>query len=170
MKEWLWVFTNQDFCLFRAADTRSRAELESQLATEYSGVISSDEYSVYNGYPVKAQQKCFAHRHRHFQRLIQLPGENNQAMGKAFKDLIDEGFRLPCSLFPAITLKINPLHFPKYTNLTKFHYSINYVTTWKIKDYETWYKLLPKLFLKQLKVKLLKYSNELWRIKIHLLQ
>ena len=28
-----------------------------------------------------------------FQRLIQNPGENNQKIGQAFKDLIDEGFR-----------------------------------------------------------------------------
>ena len=27
IKEWLWVFTNKDFCLFRGADTRSRREL-----------------------------------------------------------------------------------------------------------------------------------------------
>jgi transposase len=93
VKEWLWVFTNQDFCLFRGADTRSRAELESQLGSEYSGVLSSDDLSVYNGYRVKAQQKCLAHLRRHFQRLIQLPGENNQAIVQAFKDLIDEGFR-----------------------------------------------------------------------------
>lgn len=77
IKEWLWVFTNQDFCLFRAADTRSRAELESQLGREYNAVISSDDLSVYNGYPVKAQQKCLAHLRRHFKRLLQLPGENN---------------------------------------------------------------------------------------------
>lgn len=36
VKEWLWVFTNRDFCLFRAADTRSRAELEAQLGTTYA--------------------------------------------------------------------------------------------------------------------------------------
>ncbi len=58
IKEWLWVFTNQDFCLFCAADTRSRAELESQLGSIYSGVLSSDDLSVYNGYPVRSQQKC----------------------------------------------------------------------------------------------------------------
>ena len=56
-------------------------------------MISSDDLSVYNGYPVKAQQKCLARLRRHFKRLLQLPGENNQAIGKAFKDLIDEGFR-----------------------------------------------------------------------------
>ena len=39
-----------------------------------------------------AQQKCLAHLRRHFQRLIQLPGKFNQDIGKAFKELIDEGF------------------------------------------------------------------------------
>ena len=92
IKEWLWVFTNRDFCLFRAGDTRSRAELEAQLGSEYGGVLSSDDLNVYNGYPVVAQQKCLAHMRRHFKRLIKLPGKNNQAIGQAFKDLIDEAF------------------------------------------------------------------------------
>jgi transposase len=93
IKEWLWVFTNRDFCLFRAGDTRGRAELEAQLGNEYSGVLSSDDLNVYNGYPVFAQQKCLAHLRRHFERLIKLPSQNNQAIGQAFKDLIDEAFR-----------------------------------------------------------------------------
>jgi transposase len=93
VKEWLWVFTHQHFCLFRAADTRSRAELESQLGNEYGGVLSSDDLSVYNGYAVRAQQKCLAHLRRHFQKLLKTPGLHNQAIGQAFKDLIDEAFR-----------------------------------------------------------------------------
>jgi transposase len=60
VKEWLWIFANTDFALFHAADTRSRAELESILGSNYNGVLSSDDYSVYNGYDVKAQQKCLA--------------------------------------------------------------------------------------------------------------
>lgn len=71
-KEWLWVVANSDFCLFTAADTRSRSELETILGTQYQGVISSDDYSVYNGYPVFAQQKCLAHLRRHFKKLIRV--------------------------------------------------------------------------------------------------
>lgn len=92
-KEWLWVVANSEFCLFTAADTRSRAELEAILGTQYQGVISSDDYSVYNGYQAFAQQKCLAHLRRHFKKLIQLPGLHNQAIGEAFVDLIDEAFR-----------------------------------------------------------------------------
>ena len=93
VKEWLWVVANSDFCLFTAADTRSRAELETILGTEYAGVLSSDDFSVYNGYPAFAQQKCLAHLRRHFKKLIILPGLHNQAIGEAFVNLIDEAFR-----------------------------------------------------------------------------
>lgn len=93
VKEWLWIFANTDFALFHAADTRSRAELEFILGSSYSGVLSSDDFSAYNGYPVKAQQKCQAHLRRHFKKLIQLPGLNNQEIGTKFLSLIDEGFK-----------------------------------------------------------------------------
>ena len=92
VKEWLWVVANNEFCLFRAADTRSRVELESLLGAEYHGVLSSDDFSVYNGYPVAAQQKCLAHMRRHFLRLIKSAGKNNAAIGEAFVDLIDDVF------------------------------------------------------------------------------
>jgi transposase len=93
VKEWLWIFANTDFALFHAADTRSRAELEIILGMSYHGVLSSDDYCVYNGYDVKAQQKCLAHLRRHFKKLIKLPGLNNLKIAKVFIDLIDEGFK-----------------------------------------------------------------------------
>jgi transposase len=92
VKEWLWVVGNKAFCLFHAADTRSRAELESMLGSEYRGVLSSDDFSVYNGYPAVAQQKCLAHIRRHFKSLIKLPGLNNLAIGEVFVGLINDVF------------------------------------------------------------------------------
>ena len=93
IKEWLWIFANTDFALFHAADTRSRAELDAILGSSYSGVLSSDDYSAYNGYPVKAQQKCLAHLRRHFKKLLKLPGLNNQKIGPFFISLVDEAFK-----------------------------------------------------------------------------
>ena len=78
--------------LFRAADTRSRVELESLLGTKYCGVLSSDDFSVYNGYPVVAQQKCMAHMLRHFKSLIKSPGLNNAPIGQEFIGLINDVF------------------------------------------------------------------------------
>ncbi len=92
VKEWLWVFGNQEFCLFRAADTRSRAELEAQLGTSYGGTLCSDDFSVYNGYEVTAQQKCLAHLRRHFQKLELQPGLYNRDIAQVFINLIDEAF------------------------------------------------------------------------------
>ena len=92
IKEWLWVIGGQLFSLFHAADTRSRAELEQRLGESFDGVLSSDDYSVYNGYPVAAQQKCLAHLRRHFQRLVRLGRGEQVALGQAFVELIDEAF------------------------------------------------------------------------------
>lgn len=92
LKEWLWVTTGQKFCLFHAGDTRSRAELIAQLGESFDGVLSTDDYSVYNGYAVKAQQKCLAHLRRHFKKVVKLNHGNNPVLGQAFLDLIDEAF------------------------------------------------------------------------------
>jgi transposase len=59
----------------------------------YRGVLSSDDYSAYNGYNVKDQQKCCAHLRRHFKRLLTTPGLHNKEIGQKFIDLIDEAFR-----------------------------------------------------------------------------
>ena len=93
IKEWLWIFGNTDAALFHGADTRYRAELESILGSSYSGVLSSDDDSADNGYPVKAQQKCLANLRGHFKKLIKLPGLNNQEIGAWFISLLDEAFK-----------------------------------------------------------------------------
>ena len=93
LKEWLWVFANPNFCLFRAGDTRSRKEIEDQLGAQYLGIIISDDFSVYNGYPVAAQQKCQAHLRRHCQRLLKTPGINNKSIGIALTKIVDEAFK-----------------------------------------------------------------------------
>lgn len=93
VKEWLWVAGAEMYSLFHAADTRSREELKAMLGETFDGVLSSDDFSVYNGYEVTAQQKCLAHLRRHFQRLKQKAVGHNQKMAKAFLTLIDEAFR-----------------------------------------------------------------------------
>ncbi|MEQ9487170.1 MAG: IS66 family transposase [Coleofasciculus sp. F4-SAH-05] len=92
LKEWLWVSATQECCLFHPGDTRSRAELIQQLGSRFDGVINSDDYSAYNGYEVKAQQKCLAHLLRHFKKVVKLSHGNNPALGQAFIELIEEAF------------------------------------------------------------------------------
>ena len=72
VKEWMWVLSGEKYSLFHAGDTRSRAELEYLLGQSFSRVLCSDDFSVYNGYQVVAQQKCLAHLRRHFQQVTHL--------------------------------------------------------------------------------------------------
>lgn len=62
------------------------------LGTEFAGVLSSDDFSVYNG-GTTAQQKCLAHLRRHFKRVLGFPGDNNAAVAQVFLSLIDAAFK-----------------------------------------------------------------------------
>ena len=55
--------------------------------------MSSDDFSVYNGVIVGAQQKCLAHLRRHFKKVLQISHGNNTVVASAFLELIDEAFR-----------------------------------------------------------------------------
>ncbi|NEO65761.1 MAG: IS66 family transposase [Moorea sp. SIO4G2] len=92
VKEWMWVLSGEGYSLFHAGDTRSRVELEHLLGQSFAGVLISDDFSVYNGYQVTAQQKCLAHLRRHFKQVTRLKPPHQQALGQAFLDLIDEAF------------------------------------------------------------------------------
>jgi transposase len=92
VKEWLWSFSGAGYALYRGADTRSRAELEAVLGEHFEGVLSSDDYSVYNGYSVERQQKCLAHLRRHFKQLLKLVPKSQQHIGRVFINLIDQAF------------------------------------------------------------------------------
>jgi transposase len=92
VKEWLWVAGGDSFCLFHAADSRSRDELRTMLGESFDGVLSSDDFSVYNGYGARAQQKCLAHLRRHFKRLQATASGVNQRMAKALLKRLDEAF------------------------------------------------------------------------------
>jgi len=92
IKEWMWTLSGEGYSLFHAADTRSRRELEQLLGERYDGVLISDDFSVYNGYPAAGQQKCLAHLRRHFKRLTQLKLPDQKQLGEAFLALIDEAF------------------------------------------------------------------------------
>jgi transposase len=54
----------------------------------YSGVLSCDDFTAYNGDPLKAQYKCQVYLLCHFNKLIKIPGLNHQAIGTQFINLI----------------------------------------------------------------------------------
>ncbi|MEO3703489.1 hypothetical protein [Trichormus azollae] len=44
------------------------------MGYSYSGVLSCDDFTTYNGDPLKAKHKCQAHLLPHFKKLIKIPG------------------------------------------------------------------------------------------------
>ena len=92
VKEWLWNISGKEFCLFHAGDTRSRKELEYLLGKSFQGVLISDDFSVYNGYPASAQQKCLAHLLRHFKQVEKLKIAKQVELAKVFLTLLTEAF------------------------------------------------------------------------------
>ncbi|WP_445251993.1 IS66 family transposase [Microcoleus sp. B3-D7] len=56
-------------------------------------MLSSDDFSVYNGVIVGGQQKCLAHLRRHFKKVLHMGHGNNTVVASAFLELIDEAFR-----------------------------------------------------------------------------
>ena len=92
VKEWLWNISGKQFCLFHAGDTRSRKELEYLLGKSFQGVLISDDFSVYNGYPASAQQKCLAHLLRHFKQVEKLKIPKQVELSQVFLTLLTEAF------------------------------------------------------------------------------
>jgi transposase len=65
------------------------------LRSKFDGVISSDDFRDYKGYPVKAQQKSLLHLRRHFKEVVNLGHGNNSERGQVFWNLIDKAFAQP---------------------------------------------------------------------------
>jgi transposase len=85
LKEWLWVFANPDFCLFRAGDTRSRAEVEKQLGAQYLGVIISDDFSteiVDGAFQQHRRWRENNHRQQYLDSAVELKTQINLALSK----------------------------------------------------------------------------------------
>jgi transposase len=91
VKEWLWQFGTETVAIFHAAGSRSRAELVECLGEAFDGTLVSDDFSAYNGYRAKLQQRCLAPLRRHFKKLCLRPAEP-EGISEAFMDLIDEVF------------------------------------------------------------------------------
>ena len=92
VKEWLWNISGKNFCLFHGGDTRSRKELEYLLGKSFQGVLISDDFTVYNGYPASAQQKCLAHLLRHFKQVEKLKIPKQNELAQVFLTLLTEAF------------------------------------------------------------------------------
>jgi transposase len=60
LRWWLWVFTNADLTVYKAAPTRGSAVPMEMLGEDFLGTVIADFYAAYNRLPGLAQ-KCLAH-------------------------------------------------------------------------------------------------------------
>jgi len=63
-----------------------RVRAPNQLGEEFDGVLSSDDYSAYNG--CQSRHKCLAHLRRHFKKWI-VGSWQQSNLGASVLDLID---------------------------------------------------------------------------------
>ena len=90
IKYWLWVATSEQICVLMLAPTRSSAELEKLLGTNFEGILSSDCFSAYNPQEAGAQQKCLAHLERDLEALQNSRFEGNREFARACKEIFTE--------------------------------------------------------------------------------
>ncbi|WP_424103358.1 IS66 family transposase [Moorena producens] len=69
IKYWLWVATSDQVCALMLAPTRSSAELEKLLGSDFEGILSSDCFSAYSPQGAASKQKCLAHLERDLKAL-----------------------------------------------------------------------------------------------------
>lgn len=69
IKYWVWVATSNEVCVLMLAPTRSSAEVEKLLGTDFEGILSSDCYGAYFRQSASAKQKCLAHLERELESL-----------------------------------------------------------------------------------------------------
>ncbi len=69
IKYWLWVATSDQVCALMLAPTRSSAELQKLLGSDFEGILSSDCFSAYNPQTANAKQKCLTHLERDLKAL-----------------------------------------------------------------------------------------------------
>ena len=90
IKYWLWVATSEQICVLMLAPTRSSAELEKLLGTNFEGILSSDCFSAYNPQEAGAKQKCLAHLERDLEALQNSRFEGNREFARACKEIFTE--------------------------------------------------------------------------------
>jgi DNA-binding protein H-NS len=88
IKYWLWVATSEKICVLLLAPTRSSAELEKLLGTNFEGILSSDCFSAYNPQKAGRKQKCLVHLERDLAELQTSRFQGNRDFAHQVKEIL----------------------------------------------------------------------------------
>jgi len=78
----LWTLVTMQLSVFVITKGRGAAVLKALVGEWYSSILTSDRAKVYDNYPLRRRQICWAHLLRDFQAMIDRGGPG-QAMGEA---------------------------------------------------------------------------------------
>lgn len=75
---WLWTAVSDNVAVYQVTLNRARSSALSLLGKNYTGLVVSDRYSVYNGWTVEQRQVCWAHLKRDFKRMAERSGASKE--------------------------------------------------------------------------------------------
>ena len=90
---WMWIFTNKEYSLFKIDESRGSKVLSDILGEKYSGTLTSDFYSAYNCIETKANQKCIGHLLVEINRVIEKNKFGNDSIDFKFLNEIKDLFK-----------------------------------------------------------------------------
>lgn len=73
-KRWLWLAATSTVAVFLITAGRGFTALKALLGGDVIGFLTSDRWVVYNQWPVRRRQICWAHLKRDFQKLVDRGG------------------------------------------------------------------------------------------------
>ena len=74
VRQWLWGAVRDLLSGFRISGQRNRAAAQALLGSQFSGMLGSDRYRVYQWVDPSHRQWCWAHLLRDCQRMAERPG------------------------------------------------------------------------------------------------
>ena len=90
-RAWLWVAVTSWVTVFVVRLSRGSHVAHELLGKRFSGILVTDRYSAYNGYPVRWRQLCWSHLLRDFE-AIRGRGGTSEAIGEALLEQAHQMF------------------------------------------------------------------------------
>ena len=84
-RAWLWVAVTAWVTVFVVRLSRGATVVQELLGERFCGILVTDRWSAYNGYPTRWRQVCWAHLLRDFEAMIERGGRS-QEIGAALRD------------------------------------------------------------------------------------
>ena len=84
-RAWLWVAVTTWVTVFLVRLARGAQGAEELLGERFCGILVTDRWSAYTGYPTRWRQLCWAHLLRDFEAMIERGGQS-QAIGEGLRE------------------------------------------------------------------------------------